>query len=107
MSSHISRREALKHIAVAAGALAVVRTAAAAPSAPHVNPKDPMAAGVGYVENAAAVSAAKFPQYKPGDICANCAQVGGKDGQTWRPCAIFAGQLVNANGWCSAYSRKA
>jgi len=107
MSSNISRREALKHIVIAAGALAVVRTAAAAPSAPHVNPKDAMAAGVGYNDNAAAVSAAQFPQYKRGDKCANCTQVGGKDGQTWRPCTIFPGQLVNTNGWCSAYSRKA
>lgn len=106
MSSTLSRREALKAIAIAAGTLAVVRTTIAAPSLPHVNPQDPMAAGVSYHENVATIKASQFPQVKPGDKCANCAQIGGAAGQTWRPCNIFAGQLVNANGWCTAYSRK-
>ncbi|WP_187345556.1 high-potential iron-sulfur protein, partial [Photobacterium damselae] len=29
-----------------------------------------------------------------------------KDGDEWRPCAIFPDKLVNANGWCSAYAPK-
>ncbi|MEF1220553.1 high-potential iron-sulfur protein [Photobacterium damselae] len=39
-------------------------------------------------------------------MCANCALIQGKDGDEWRPCAIFPGKLVNANGWCSAYAPK-
>ena len=107
MKSSMSRREALKNIALAAGALAVVKSAAAAPGMPHVSLSDPMAAGVSYTENAAKVSAAKFPQYKPGSTCANCAQIGGKDGEAWRPCNVFAGKLVSAKGWCTVYAKKA
>ncbi|HUX73333.1 MAG TPA: high-potential iron-sulfur protein [Steroidobacteraceae bacterium] len=107
MKSTISRREALVNIAFAAGALAVVRSAAAAPQLPHLSPSDPMAAGVSYTESAASVDAAKFPQYKPGSTCANCAQITGKDGEAWRPCNIFAGKLVSASGWCAVYARKA
>ncbi len=107
MSSSMSRRQALQNIAIAAGALAVVRTVGAAPALPHLNPSDPMAAGVSYHENAATVAAAHFPQYTPGSKCANCAQIGGKSGETWRPCNIFAGKLVNANGWCTVYTKKA
>ncbi|MDP2532896.1 high-potential iron-sulfur protein [Photobacterium damselae subsp. piscicida] len=39
-------------------------------------------------------------------MCANCALIQGKDGDEWRPCAIFPDKLVNANGWCSAYAPK-
>jgi High potential iron-sulfur protein len=107
MSSSMSRREALKNIAIAAGALAVVRGGDAAADATHVSMSDPMAAGVSYHENAATVNAAQFPQFKPGSKCATCAQIGGKDGDAWRPCNIFAGKLVNANGWCTVYAPKA
>lgn len=107
MKSSMSRREALKNIAAAAGALAVARSVVAAPETAHVSPSDPMAAGVSYTENAASVSSAKFPQYKPGSKCSNCAQIAGKDGDTWRPCNVFGGKLVNANGWCAVYSKKA
>lgn len=107
MKSSMSRREALKNIAVAAGALAVAGSAVAAPGLPHLSPTDPMASGVSYQENAATVDAAKFPQYKPGSKCSNCAQITGKDGDTWRPCNVFAGKLVNANGWCMVYAKKA
>ncbi|MDE1923957.1 MAG: high-potential iron-sulfur protein [Gammaproteobacteria bacterium] len=107
MSSNMSRREALKNMVVAAGALAAVRGAVAGTAMPHVDPSDPMAAGVSYHVNAAKVDAAKFPQFKPGSKCANCVQVGGKDGEAWRPCNIFAGKLVSANGWCTVYAPKA
>jgi len=33
--------------------------------------------------------------------------VTGKDGNEWRPCGIFPGQVVNAKGWCSAWMKKA
>ena len=107
MSSNMSRREALKNMVVAAGALAAVRGAVAAPGMPHVSPSDPMAAGVSYQVNATTVDAAKFPQFKAGSKCSNCVQIGGKDGEAWRPCTIFAGKLVSANGWCTVYAKKA
>ncbi|WP_087017818.1 high-potential iron-sulfur protein [Thaumasiovibrio subtropicus] len=41
-----------------------------------------------------------------GRNCANCALIQGSDGDEWRPCAIFPGKLVSAEGWCSAWVAK-
>ncbi|MBT8100786.1 MAG: high-potential iron-sulfur protein, partial [Gammaproteobacteria bacterium] len=38
--------------------------------------------------------------------CANCALIQGNDGDEWRPCQIFPGKVVNANGWCSVWAPK-
>jgi len=32
--------------------------------------------------------------------------VQGADGEQYRPCNIFPGKLVSANGWCSAWVKK-
>jgi len=40
-------------------------------------------------------------------MCSNCALIQGNDGDEWRPCQIFPGKLVNANGWCSVWAPKA
>jgi hypothetical protein len=44
---------------------------------------------------------------KPEANCANCALIQGNDGDTWRPCSIFPGKLVNSDGWCAAWAKKA
>jgi hypothetical protein len=54
---------------------------------------------------------AKALNYKPastveGAMCSNCMYVQGKDGDQYRPCNIFPGKLVNADGWCSAWVKK-
>ena len=38
--------------------------------------------------------------------CANCMYIQGNEGDQNRPCAIFPGKLVNANGWCSAWVKR-
>ena len=54
---------------------------------------------------------AKALKYTPnstvdGANCANCMYVQGADGEQYRPCNIFPGKLVSANGWCSAWVKK-
>jgi len=112
MNELISRREALKNLALGAGTLLVARTAgadAAKPYAglPHVTPSDSVAVALSYHENAKTVDAAKFPTYKPDQHCGNCLQLTGAEGDTWRPCNLFPGKLVNAGGWCKVYVKKA
>lgn len=41
-----------------------------------------------------------------GAKCDNCMYVQGEAGQKWRPCAIFPGKTVAAEGWCSAWMKK-
>jgi High potential iron-sulfur protein len=112
----MSRRDALKNLALGAGSLlAVGATAGAAADAgkaaayanlPHVTPTDQVAVALSYHEDAKTVEAAKFPTYKPEQHCGNCLQLGGNDGDPWRPCNLFPGKLVNAGGWCKVYVKK-
>ena len=110
MNELISRRDALKSLALGAGTILAVgatRTRAAdAGSLPHVSPTDPVAVSLAYHESAKTVEAAKFPNFKPGQECSNCLQLTGKAGDVWRPCNLFPGKLVNAGGWCKVYVKK-
>ncbi|HEY1724505.1 MAG TPA: high-potential iron-sulfur protein [Steroidobacteraceae bacterium] len=104
-----SRRKALKQFVLlcgAAGALRAVDTAQAA-EAEHVKPTDPTAQALSYHEDAKTVDAKQFPTYQPGQMCNTCLQLQGKAGDPYRPCNIFAGKLVNANGWCKVWVKKA
>jgi len=110
MNELISRRDALKGLALGAGTILAVgatRTRAAdAGSLPHVSPTDSVAVALSYHESAKTVEAAKFPNFKPGQECSNCLQLTGKAGDAWRPCNLFPGKLVNAGGWCKVYVKK-
>ena len=110
MNELISRRDALKGLALGAGTILAVgatRTRAAdAGSLPHVSPTDSVAVALSYHESAKTVEAAKFPNFKPGQECSNCLQLTGKAGDAWRPCNLFPGKVVNAGGWCKVYVKK-
>jgi len=41
-----------------------------------------------------------------GSKCSNCMYIQGADAEQHRPCAIFPGKLVNADGWCSAWVKR-
>jgi High potential iron-sulfur protein len=108
MSDILSRRALVKQLGVVAGVVAVAKlgTANAAVTPPHVADKDPMAVALGYVPDAAKIDAKKTPTFKAGQKCSNCLQLQGKAGDAWRPCNLFPGKLVSANGWCKAYVKK-
>jgi high potential iron-sulfur protein len=121
MNGPISRREALKNLALGAGTLLVAGAAGAAGAAspaaakpppppgplPHLVPTDPLAIALSYHASAKTVDAVKFPTYKPDQKCASCMQLTGKVGDPWRPCNLFPGKLVNAEGWCKVWLKKA
>jgi hypothetical protein len=106
--SPIDRRRLLKTALaglVALPAAGLVREAAAA-DLPHLDEKDSLAAAMGYTHDASKVDASKTPQYKAGSKCANCMQLQGKEGDAWRPCALFPGKVVAAGGWCKVWVLK-
>lgn len=110
MSQSFSRRDALKGLALvvgAAGALRSVREARAADALPHLDPKDPTAVALGYHESSKAVDAKEFPTHQANQVCSTCMQLQGNAGDAFRPCNIFPGKLVNANGWCKVWVQKA
>jgi High potential iron-sulfur protein len=113
VSPMVSRREALRGLAIAAGvvaalpcrqALGAAQGAQAPGAAPHLDVKDPAAVAVGYVESAATVDPKKYPSYSQGSNCENCLQLQGAAGAGYRPCTLFPGKLVAAAGWCSAWA---
>ena len=109
MKVNLSRREALRSLGLAAGTLLVARGAVAAAASgplPHLAVTDPTAVGLAYHESGKTVDPAKFPTFKPEQKCSNCVQVRGNDGEAWRPCVLFAGKAVAADGWCRAYAKK-
>jgi High potential iron-sulfur protein len=108
MTISISRRDALKGLATAAGALAAIPVvqAESAPINPHVKLDDPTAVALGYHDDAKKVDAKTFTTYQPGQMCSNCLQLNGKAGDSWRPCNLFPGKLVAAGGWCKVYLKK-
>jgi hypothetical protein len=109
MSDPISRRDALKSLALFAGVVVASqagRRALAADAAPHVTPTDPMAVSLSYFEDSSKVDVKKFPTYAAGQRCSTCLQYKGQASDTFGPCTLFAGKVVSANGWCKVYVKK-
>ena len=106
--SKIARRKFLQLSAVAAAGYFVQpgREARAA-DLPHLATDDPMAMAMKYTHDASTVDAASRPNPAADQNCANWALVQGNDGDAWRPCQIFPGKAVAANGWCSVWAPKA
>ena len=103
-----SRRQFLAISATMVAAAAVApRIAHAQGALPQIDEADPTAAALGYKHDSSKVDAAKYPNHKAEQNCANCKLVQGADADAWRPCSIFPGKSVNAKGWCAAYAAKA
>lgn len=106
--SKIRRRQFIQLSAVAAaGCFIRPGTEARAQDMPKLSPDDPQAKSLRYVEDAGTVDAGSRPNPAEVQNCANCALIQGEDGEAWRPCQIFPGKLVAANGWCSVWAPKA
>lgn len=111
----VSRRRFLAQVAMAvpAGAalldVAVINSAFAQAALPKLELTDPSAKALLYIEDATKVDRANplAARYAAGQDCNNCSQIQGKDGDAWRPCAIFPGKLVAGKGWCSVWAKKA
>ncbi|MCM2309997.1 MAG: high-potential iron-sulfur protein [Steroidobacteraceae bacterium] len=104
----IPRRDVLKGalIGVAAVPVTALLGRAEAASGP-VDPNEPQAKSLGYIKDATKVDPKANPNFKPGQHCANCLQVPkGKEAGAQIPCNIFAGRLVEANGWCKVWVKR-
>jgi len=103
-----TRRRVLKVVL----ALPVLATAnlgrnALAEDLPALEESDPTAKALGYTTDASTVDTKKYPAFQAGSHCANCTHFQGASDASTGPCAIFAGKSVVANGWCSAWVKKA
>jgi hypothetical protein len=72
-----------------------INTASAA-TLPPLDPNDPTAKALGYVNDSA----------KPDQKCGSCAQFTGQAADPRGGCNIFAGKSVASGGWCSVWAKK-
>jgi hypothetical protein len=112
MKSGISRRRATGLLVASTTLLplaGLLRSAAVhAQDLPPVAADDPTAVALKYVEDATkAERTDKMGVPGAEQTCANCQFVQGKDGDARRPCALFPGKSVAANGWCLSWAKKA
>ena len=73
---------------------------------PHLSEDDPAAKALHYVNDAAKgnrTDKGGTPAAK--QHCQNCRFVQADAGD-WRPCQLFPGKAVNANGWCMSWTAK-
>ena len=106
---NLTRRKFLRNLAIAVPAGTVIlQSELQAEDLPQLDEADPAAKALLYVHDVADVDTANplAARFEAGQDCANCAQIQGEDGATWRPCGIFPGKLVNAKGWCSVWAPK-
>ena len=102
------RRTLLKGalLGVAAVPVTAILGRANAASGP-VDPNEPQAKSLGYVTDATKVDPKANPNFKPGQMCANCLQApAGKESGGMVPSNIFAGRPVSAKGWCKVYVKR-
>lgn len=108
MAHHVpdsDRRRFIKLTAIglAAAPFASTLLSGTAGAADMVNETDPQAVALGYKAD----SAQAEKRTDATAHCANCGLYTGKEGEASGPCAIFQGKLVAANGWCTAWVKKA
>jgi hypothetical protein len=100
-----TRRDFMIALPLAGGAVFPLRQLRA--EAAPLDPADPQAVALGYRTDATRVDRARYPQFQPGQHCANCQLFGGAAGADHGPCPIYGGRQVAAGGWCSAWVKKA
>ena len=109
LDQKVPRRTVLKGALAGLAAIPVVaaiaRAEAAAPA--KLDPNDAQAKALGYITDTTKVDAKTNPMHKPDQTCSNCVQYQGKGTDAAAPCTIFAGKLVEGNGWCKVWAKKA
>ena len=100
-----SRRQFIQIVPFASAALLASRSVFAA-DLPMLDEKDPQAAALGYVADAAKADKAKFKNFAAGQNCVTCQLFQAKPGEAAGPCPLFVGKNVTAKGWCSAFAKK-
>ena len=107
MSDHTadnSRRRFIKLTAIglAAAPFANVLSSGTARAAEMLSESDPQAVALKYKADAT-----QSERQDDTHLCSNCNFYTGADGETSGPCALFPGKLVAADGWCTAWVKKA
>ena len=114
MQSKITRRAIVKSGLMASAIVPafglICDTAAAAAAAatadlPALDPKDPQAMTLSFINDTTKVNAALNPTHTADQTCANCQQFQGKRTDARGGCVLFPGKSVPAAGWCKVWRK--
>jgi hypothetical protein len=100
-------RRRFMSLCIGAATVTIAARESSAADLPHVDPKDPVASALSYVEDTTTADVKKFPQHKPTQDCGNCKLFTKQADSTYGPCQLFPGKAVNEKGWCGGYQAKA
>jgi hypothetical protein len=107
MQNKLTRRSVVKGglllSAIVPGLGLIGNTSASAADLQPLDPKDPAAVTLGFVDEVSKVDAAANPRYAPGQKCANCQQFQGKLSDSRGGCVLFPAKSVPAAGWCKVW----
>lgn len=98
-----NRRVFILQVIAGTGAVAA---AGGAQAQQKLDPKDPQAVALGYVDNTTQADGKKFPKHSNDQKCSGCQFYSGTGSAKQGPCAVFGGKLVSANGWCNSWVKK-
>ena len=79
---------------------------AAAAALPPLDPNDPTAKALGFVNDATKVDSKTHPTFKPGQNAALARNIRARPGDATAACTIFAGKSVPQGGWCQVWAQK-
>ena len=105
----LPRRTILKGALAALASIPVVTafSRAEAAAAATLDPNDAQAKSLHYATDTTKVDPKVSPTHKPEQKCSNCAQYQGKATDATGGCNLFGGKLVEGNGWCMVWAKKA
>lgn len=98
-----NRRVFILQVIAGTGAVAA---AGGAQAQQKLDPKDPQAVALGYVDNTTQADGKKFPKHSNDQKCSGCQFFSGTGGAKQGPCAVFGGKLVSSSGWCNSWVKK-
>ena len=92
-----------------AGSAALVATRAGAQGAADklIDEADPQAMALGYKADTNKVDAKAYAKHAANQTCSNCQLYAGKASDAAASCAVFPGKNVAAQGWGSAWVKRA
>ena len=104
-SEKLTRRSLLGASLLGVSAIPVIVETALAQAAPTpLNPTDPAAKALGYVEDTTKFDAKANPMHKAEQHCGNCLQWVDKNrAAPVSKCNLFPGKLVKNPGWCKVW----
>jgi hypothetical protein len=109
MLNKFTRRAMVKTGLIASAAVSslglIVNNVSIAADLAALDPKDPAAITLGFINDSTKVDAATNPTYRAEQKCVNCEQFQGKPSDVRGGCVLFPGKSVPAAGWCKVWRK--